>query len=836
MTIRMSQTDYVAHSRGTGGATQDVRTHLRGVAERAARFAAKIGLAPHGELLGLLHDLGKYSDEFQTHLKSAVRVTREDVDEAQADASKVRGKTDHSTAGAQWVWRELEPRGQMASIVGQILALCLVSHHSGLIDCLTADVDGLGDDAFTRRMTKDPDRTHLHEVLAKVDDAVRMRCAELISHPNFVSAVQAAMGSIVRASPGQNDKTVVAQLQFGLLLRFLFSCLIDADRLDTADFEKPEAKSLRLEGRYVVWKDLESRLEDHLDTLGQPRPIDNIRREISDRCRDAASEEKGIYTLTVPTGGGKTLSSLRFALRHAHAHGMDRVIYFIPFTSIIDQNAKEVRAILELQDTTPGSVVLEHHCNLVPERQTELGQVLTENWDAPIVFTTNVQFLEAAFGGGTRGARKMHQLANAVLIFDEIQTLPINCIHLFNNAINFLVEQCGSTVVLCTATQPLLGGVDPEKGAVRIPAGHEIAPNVRRLFDDLKRVEVSNRRRAGGWSNEEIVELALEETERCGSCLVVVNTKEMAGALHRAAAGRIDAEQCYLTTNLCPVHRRKVLDHIVRCLSPKAPKPILCFSTQLIEAGVDVDFGAVIRLAAGLDSVAQAAGRCNRHGLRTTGRVHVVNPRDEHLDRLQEIRVGRDAADRVMDDFEANRERFGESLIGPEAMEWYYRNYFFARAAVMDYPIAASALGHDDSGLNLLSLNSIAVTAHGRRVGSAPNFYFRQSFMAAGRAFRAIDAPTRGLVVPYQDGGKGLVAALAAAPLLTEGWALLRQAQQYSVNVFPNVIERLGDAVYEVQKGTGILCLDGRYYSSDFGLSETPVNDMEVLHAGTELR
>ena len=194
------------------------------------------------------------------------------------------------------------------------------------------------------------------------------------------------------------------------------------------------------------------RLKSHVEELQVRDPIDHLRRDISSHCREGASRGNGIYTLTVPTGGGKTLASLRFALHHAKMHGMDRVIYLIPFTSIIDQNAEVVRGILESQGTEPGSVVLEQHSNLTPEEQSWRGKILAENWDAPVIFTTNVQFLETLFGAGTRGARRMHQLANAVLIFDEIQTLPVNCVHLFNNAINFLVEQCGSTVVLCTAT------------------------------------------------------------------------------------------------------------------------------------------------------------------------------------------------------------------------------------------------------------------------------------------------------------------------------------------------------------------------------------------------
>jgi len=510
---------------------------------------------------------------------------------------------------------------------------------------------------------------------------------------------------------------------------------------------------------------------------------------------------------------------------------MDRVIYVIPFTSIIDQNAGVVRKILEPKGTEPGSVVLEHHSNLTPEEQSWRGKILAENWDAPVVYTTSVQLLETLFGAGTRGARRMHQLANTVLIFDEIQTLPINCVHLFNNAINFLVEQCGSTVVLCTATQPLLDQVNVEKGTIRIPAGNELMPDVKKLFDELKRVEVKNRRKPGGWTNNEIAALAMEETRRAGSCLVIVNTKDAAQALYRLCKQPDGIPLYHLSTSMCPTHRRAILAEIRDRLEHQLP--VLCFSTQLIEAGVDVDFGAVIRFTAGLDSIAQAAGRCNRNGLRDIGIVHVVNPQDERIEMLQDIRIGRDKAERVLDEYEDDPLRFGSDRIGLEAMKLYYTYYFFDRQREMGYPLSVKTIGHEDTLINLLSGNSFAVHEHGKRTGQAPNIYLRQSFMSAAKAFKAIDAPTRGIIVQYGKEGQAIVAELCAAYLPDKEFDMLRRAQQFTVNVFPNVLKRLTDAgaVQEIQEGTGILYLDYRYYSDEFGLSETPVRNMEALNA-----
>jgi CRISPR-associated endonuclease/helicase Cas3 len=829
----------IAHYRETGEQRQTVEAHLLSVANIASSFAEKIGLSCQGELIGLLHDLGKYSDEFQAYLKSAVGLFNQDEDEEFVDAGGLKGKIDHSTAGAQLIWRELSKKGPLGQIVGQILALCIASHHSGLIDCLSSDSNSFGDDNFSRRLNKGDQKTHLNEVLIKADASILSRFRELAAQPQLINALQTSLTKILATAPTQDDKKVIVQQQIGLLVRFLFSCLIDADRIDTADFEKPKAARHRMQGQYAEWGLLIERLENHLEGFKPCHPVDKLRRDISKHCLEAATRDKGIYTLTVPTGGGKTLASLRFALHHAlhHSkkHKIDRVIYIIPFTSIIDQNAEVVRDILE-PDSDPnskGRIVLEHHSNLTPEQQGWREKILSENWDAPIVYTTMVQFLETLFGAGTRGARRMHQLANTILIFDEIQTLPIKCVHLFNNAIHFLVEQCGSTVVLCTATQPLLNQVDAKKGAIRIPENNEIMPDVQRLFDDLKRVEIYYRRKPGGWTNDEIADLAMEEIHRAGSCLVIVNTKNAAKNLYGLVKGREDMALYHLSTDMCPAHRKATLADVKVKLQAK--EPVLCFSTQLIEAGVDVDFGSVIRFTAGLDSIAQAAGRCNRNGVRDIGHVHVVNPQEEDLDPLLDIKIGKEKAERVLSDFEANPDIYGDNCIGPAAMKWYYQNYFFARAKDMAYSISSKEIGHDDTLLNLLSANTQVVAQYTKHNDQKKqnSYLCYQSFMTAAKSFKSIDSPTRGVIVPYGEGGKKLIADLCSAYEVEKQFELLRKAQQYTVNVFPHILEKLQKdrAIHEIQEGVNILYLDSRYYSPDFGLVTEPAGNMEI-HIG----
>lgn len=826
---------FAAHHRPSDNTWQSLEDHLRGVGALAAQFAGKLGLQEMGELLGLLHDLGKYSQAFQSYLKSAIGALNQDEDEDWVDAKSLKGKVDHSTAGAQFAWKALGKGTVHEQITAQALALCIASHHSGLIDCIGARTDAFGENLFGRRMDKAQQHTHLDEVQRLADPQLLQRCRDLLADSRVVFKFQELLTQIGRSNQGHGS-LVTMQQQWGLLVRFLFSCLIDADRIDTADFEKQHQHDFRPGGRYTGWPVLIERLESHLAHWQPTRPIDHLRHGISVHCQQAAARPHGIYTLTVPTGGGKTLASLRFALHHAQQHGLDRVIYVIPFTSIIDQNAKVVREVLEPADAPQdqGRVVLEHHGSLTPEQQTWREKVLCENWDAPVIYTTMVQLLETLFGAGTRGARRMHQLSRAVLVFDEVQTLPVRCAHLFNNAINFLAAQCNTTVLLCTATQPLLDSVNPTLGAIRLAPEPEpeLMPDVGHLFKALKRVAVSDQRKAGGWSDQEVADLAVAEMQASGSCLVIVNTKASARRIFELCASVLAPDAVFhLSTDMCPAHRKARLAALLACL--RDGQPTLCVSTQLIEAGVDVDFGSVIRFMAGLDAIAQAAGRCNRNGRRVTGSVHVINPQLENLDKLPDILQGRNAALRVLDEFQLDPKPFDCDLLSPAALRAYYRYYFFDRAADMSYTLAAGDAAQDDTLLNLLSLNTGSVNEYARQQASAPPVFFRQAFMTAAKAFRAIDSATQAVIVPFGPDGKTLIADLCAAYDVEREIELLRRAQQYSVNVFPHVLKKLvaAKALHEVKPDTRILCLNERYYSDLFGLATEPVSPMEVLYA-----
>ena len=803
----MTQSQFVAHRRKSDGEIQPVLDHLLEVAQLSRQFAEKLGVPDLGELLGLLHDFGKYSVKFQNYIKSATDILNPDMDDDYVDARAFKGKIDHSSAGAQWIWEQFRkykagscPVGKYAS---QIMALCLASHHSGLIDCLRPD----GKVGFLDRVAKSDDRTHLQECLQVADNQILKRLAELAT----TDRIKDCLDFILKLE-SQGLSATVRSIRLGLWTRFLFSCLIDADRIDSADFETPSKKVAR-NMRGINWLPAITRLEHYLENLAIRNDIDIIRRQISQECLARACNPQGLYKLTVPTGGGKTYASIRFALHHAHKHNLEHIIYIIPYTSIIDQNAADIRKILEKE----GDVfrwVLEQHSNLEPEKQTWQSKLVAENWDAPIIFTTMVQFLETLFGGGTRGARRMHQLAKSVLIFDEIQTLPINCFHLFCNAINFLVAYTKTTAILCTATQPVLDRLkDPEKGQLKMSPNSELIDNVAERFEQLKRVNIVNKYRPQGWTEAELTTLAVDEYKNKGNCLFIVNTKQWAQKLFLSCKEHVE-ERCifHLSTSLCPAHRTLKLKKIKRHLHWELP--VLCISTQLIEAGVDVDFNSVIRFIAGLDSIAQASGRCNRNGKKTQATVHVVNPDKENIEMLKDIKEGRDKALRVFSETSGD-------LLSPEVMERYFDYYFYSRADEMAYPTTVKQTGRTDSLLNLLSENRSNV--------AVSDLLLKQSFMTAGNIFQAIDAPTQSVIVPYKR-GKEIIAELYAEFDPEKHYTLLKQAQQYSVNVFPNVWKKLKEnrAVNLIQTDMGIYALDERYYSDDFGLSTETVSTMST--------
>lgn len=796
----------IARVRSFDNAAQSLVDHLNGVATRTSRYASKLGLTKTGYIAGILHDVGKHSSAFGRYLRASAGIV--DGEPTGAGSSRV----DHSTSGAQLAVEMLAGDSAGSRISAEAVALVIASHHSrgGLLDVLLPNSsDPSQSSALGARLDRDTAVTHLEDVRKRLSAGIR----ELLEdHRMALDA--AAEWETIRMTVKQITERTPRLLVLGLVVRFLFSCLIDADRSDSADFEDPSRANLVHNDEYPSWRSLIEPVEKRIRSFPLDSPLSRVRSGVAAACLESASKEPGLYYLSVPTGGGKTLSALRFALHHASRHDLERIIFVLPYTSIIDQNAEVVRALYRNLSEKRFSLVLEHHSNLAPENDSDEARLLAENWDAPIVFTTMVQFLDAFFAAGTQPPRRLHRLAKAVVVFDEIQALPIKATHMFNNAVRFLTELAGATVVLCTATQPLLHAVDASKGAIpQSPADHSSCL-VSVDTEMLRRTCIVDRTSARGINYAEIAMLAADSLRtEYPSVLIVVNTKRSALEIYRALQS-VDsgAETYHLSTSMCPAHRKHVLDSVQFALDHCSP--MICVSTQLIEAGVDLDFGIVIRALAGLDSIAQAAGRCNRHATRATGTVYVVKVADERLGNLRDIRDGIDAATRVLHEFRENPAALHHDLLSAAAMERYYRYYFHLRSHLMDFPIPRdSDLGRDDSILELLSTNRKSKEQF-QRVGGSLRFILPQSFATAAREFAAIETNTRGVLVQYGQEARNVIAALSETydPLLLR--ELVRASQQFTVNLpaaqFEDLTERR--TFPEVRPGLGIHYAPPNYY------------------------
>lgn len=830
---------FIAHYRLSDQTPQSVLDHLTETALLCEHFCSKIGLPISGLLLGFLHDLGKYSDAFQKFIYAATGLNGvEAMKEAESMPAHER---DHATAGAQYLWKFITKDSPATKKI-HIQALCaaLISHHSrsGILDF----IDLQGASPFLTRIDKPDHLSHLSESLAKADAII-------------ISKIDEAIAKWETQQEGKQRITAIHKLlgaelfpfHMALYARFLFSCLLDADRINTIDFEDPSKSELRNLTNPPNWAALLECFEGHIKQFLSDAPINKIRTAISEECRKAADRSERILTLPVPTGGGKTLASLRFALHRAagNTHPIDRIIYVLPYTTIIEQNANEVRKILG------DFAVLEHHSNLSDDKDTKANRVLSENWDAPVVFTTMVQFLDALYSSGTKAARRMHQMANAILIFDEIQCLPIKTVHLFNNAINFLTTQANTTAVLCTATMPLLEKVSQTYGHLRIPENSCIISNRKALSNQLRRTQIIDNTRAEKWSFDHIVHFALEQQTNHQSLLIVCNTKDSARTLFDRIKSVTTHPVVHLSTNMCPAHRQQKISFIRKRIDPKNPQPLICVSTQLIEAGVDLDFGCVIRSLAGLDSIIQAAGRCNRHGHHKELKpVYVLNFAEELIPAaLAEIREGQEVTERVFREFKNAPAQFDHSLLSEEAMTLFYEYYFYKRAALMKYEIKArpkpehqkTEVSQDTNLIELLSKNEKSLTeCKERGANKTPlELQLMQAHSTAAEAFRVIDAPTQGILVPYQADaldGSELISKLAACyanenmPLPAK-IKLHKQAQKFTVNAFPHIIQKLTEsrAISEIHPGSGIYELAPAHYSEDYGITLEPLSEANYI-------
>ncbi|MCI2113288.1 MAG: CRISPR-associated helicase Cas3' [Ruminococcus sp.] len=703
--------DYIAHLRSeTDKKEQPLYEHIKNVAELSKKFSECLILSDYAEIIGMLHDIGKYSNRFQQRINGNDKI-----------------KVDHSTCGAQEAFK-------MKLLMA---AFCIAGHHGGIPN-IGVRTDSENDPTLTGRLKRNTENYS-----AWINEVDRSKFKPI-------------------AEPFTKNR-----IPYTFILRFLFSCLVDADYLDTENFMSNGAV-LRDSGEDLTY--LLNLLNKHIEKWQNPSGKLNIlRTQMLNECIDVGKNcNEKLFTLTVPTGGGKTISSMAFALNYAVKHSKKRIIYVIPYTSIIEQNAEVFRKIFGMNN------VLENHSNVdfdSLDNETKIQMMLAaENWNSPIVVTTAVQFFESMFSNKPSKCRKIHNIADSVVIFDEAQMLPLDYLLPCATAIRQLAENYNSAVVLCTATQPNFQSIlnlTEKNNKLQLT---EICKSAEKMADDFRRV---NFKYEGKLEDDEI---ALE-LKRWNQVLCIVNKKAHAQKIY-SMLGESD-ENFHLSTYMYPAHRQQVLDEIRKRLDEN--KPCRVVSTSLVEAGVDIDFPTVYRAISGIDSILQAGGRCNRENKRNSAEsvVHIFNT-DEVLSYQQ---TNTDAAMAVI-------KKYGDKIYLPEAIKMYFDDLYYYR----DIDKTHKVFDKKDIINGLTNLE----------------------FETVSQRFKMIENDTKALYI-CTDENKEEINQLRNGNYTKE---LFRSLQKYVVNLYEKDFNKLNEvcAIEYVDNSFYILA-DNKYYSSKSGIT-----------------
>ena len=766
-------TDFLA--RTNEAEIQSLSEHLNNVADLSTSFSKYENIS---RLAGISHDFGKATIEFLSYLINGGK----------------RGSVVHALQGAFFVDDICCVPSDVAGIlVKEIVTLAIVAHHGSLNDGISPD----GEKAFFQKLSQKDNKEYSYE-------EVKQNIAELSTDftcdvNELFDLAKKDINSILRLIGETYKSQESAQFALGLFVKYIYSCLIDADRLDAYLFDVNE----QYKPVITDWDSLINVFEKRIQEFSDESKIARIRKFISNQCKAAGEKSTGIYQLSVPTGGGKTLSSLRFALHHCKKENKKRIIYVIPYLSIIEQTALEIKEILNLPEEN--EIILECHSNIVlPDDQEDqvIRKLAASRWDKPIIVTTMVQFLETIMSSKGSDLRKFHNMSDAVIIFDEIQSLPIKSIHLFNEAATFLAKVCSTTILLCTATQPLLDKTNREN--LLLESNPDLI-DCSGLFEKLKRIRIValEEKDIDGFSA-----FVLEKADINGNCLAIVNTKKSAREVFERLKGSHDFAVFHMSTSMCSIHRAKIIAKIKEALLDN--RKIICVSTQLIECGINVSFSCVVRATAGLDSVTQAAGRCNRHGeSQELKEVYVISLKDENLDKLADIKAGKAVTERLI------RENAGVDLLDLAVMEQFYKYYFYDRKNLMDYPTKDVETVYE-----MLSFNDAGRRNYKNRTGEGCQCHIAQAFRTADENFYVIDKDAVSVVVIYGDAEK-LIEAYHKQPknrITREKLDIIRKLEKFSVSLYSWEMDKLADAVYDLDEETGIRILAENHYSEEVGV------------------
>ena len=786
--------EYPAHIRKVDGKKyiQTVEEHCHGVAEIAAELLSDIGLEKTAYLAGMVHDLGKFSENFKNYIEKA------------ADGEKVqRGSVNHTFAGVRFLLEKHsdEQLSGFSDIVLEIIAYAVGAHH-GLFDC----VDNNNNNGFTKRIQKEgidylnAAQEFLKICCSKQDIEDLLKQSEKEFLPVF--------NEIEKLADNADAKIQNTQITFyiGFLARLILSAIIEADRSDTSQFMNGYSEKT-VKNISEIWINCIKNVEQKLSTMPLDKPINKTRAQISALCAEAGNLESGIYRLNLPTGAGKTLTSLRYALHHALKHNKKRIIFTMPLLSIIEQNAGIIHEYIGNED-----ILLEHHSNVIETDETgelDKRELLVESWDVPIIITTMVQLLNTLFAGKTANIRRMQALCISIIVIDEVQTVPDKMLSLFNLALNFLAIICNATIILCSATQPCF-----EKTM------YPLVKSVKDLITLTKEQETVFKRvrleYKGEMDCEELADFAAGILEENNSLLLVCNTKNEAAVMFNLLCSKIkDVKAFHISAGMCTAHRKETIKEMQEALENKQQK-VLGVSTQVIEAGVDVSFARVIRLLAGMDNIVQATGRENRNrefdGLAPG---YIVRLKGEFLKGLSEIEAAKNAATNLLVKYKNNPQIYDDDLMSAKAVNEYYKSlYENVKSGYHDFYIESVR----DSILNLMSCNG---NVDSEKIPEYNKYFMHQALKTAGGLFTVFDESSIDIIVPY-DRGKEIIQKIFAVgdKDYEKLKAILKEAKLYTVSLFKYQkikLEEQGALIFVPSAGVYIL-QDG-YYDELTGLN-----------------
>ncbi|MDO5400910.1 MAG: CRISPR-associated helicase Cas3' [Eubacteriales bacterium] len=734
--------EFVAHIRLEADGrrvVQSVSAHCENTARYAQECLSAAGLSNTAFLAGLHHDDGKRTAAFQAYIHAAA-----------AGIPVQRGSVVHSFTGTRFILEAFHGAEPCRNLTAELIAYAIGAHH-GLFDCLDPD----GRSGFTHRL-KRPDIGYEEAIqnLQRSRPVLEETNARFSLAAAEISAVIGKLTTLI--SPEKPDEL---SFYFGMLARLVASGVIEGDRRDTMEFMKGCCPPLRPD-----WSALLAFLEKKLRSFPSDTPIALARQKISQLCRDSGEQPGGVYRLNVPTGAGKTLSSLRYGLAHAARWKKSRIIFTSPLLSILEQNAAVLREYIG-----DSRLILEHHSNVVLEKtggdELDPNELLAESWSAPVIITSLVQLLNTLFSGKTQSVRRFQSLCNSVIVIDEVQTVPLKMLSLFDLAVNFLAVVCNATVVLCSATQPCLEEVPH---SICVPIAN-IVPYSQALWAPFRRTALVD---AGSLKLDEIPDFARQLLAQANSLLIVCNKKDEAVQITRALA---DLGCFHLSAAMCPAHRRNTLAQLQSLLGKEK---VVCTSTQVIEAGVDISFDCVIRLTAGMDNVIQAAGRCNRNGEKPAPQpVYLLSCSNENLSRLPEIQQAKNAVAALLDRFHREPERYDANLSGDQAIADYYRKLY------ENMPDGYQDFVPRNGGPSLYELLSENIPCQRE---TQENFLLQQAFRTAGKQFQVFDEDTVSVLVPFER-GRELIAQFHSARAETDfGYvqSLVEQAKPYLINLY----------------------------------------------------